>query len=116
MEWGVQLVQVSTGLPGGDATPYAPRAALQGWWARGGSATAAPGCVISLVSALRTPVLQKVITVLILCPPNGFHYGIMNYAVQGPNLHINLSSFFLFFRKPLKNVDLSHENLCKVLI
>ena len=32
----------------------------------------------------------------------------MNYAVQGPNLHINLSSSssFFFFRKTLENVDL----------
>lgn len=39
----------------------------------------------------------------------------MNYAVQGPNLHINLFSFS-FFRKTLESADLSHENLCRVLI
>lgn len=71
------------------------------------------GCMISLVSALRTPVVQKVITVFILKFSQRIPLQIMNYAVQSPNLHINL---FSFFRKTLESADLSHENLCRVLI
>ena len=71
------------------------------------------GCMISLVSALRTPRVQKVITVFIL--KFSQRIPLQNHELCCTRSQFAYQSFF-FFRKTFENADLSHENLCSVLI
>ena len=99
----------------GQRHPPTPLQSPPGLVGTGRKCHCVPGCMISLVSALRTPRVQKVITVFIL--KFSQRIPLQNHELCCTRSQFAYQSFFFFFfRKTLENADLSHENLCRVLI